>query len=190
MRKLVLTTVLLVALGGAAGQTALAESAKEREATAFVKCPGIVKGVLFYRTATWKWQNKINIPPTKSSFNARKARSCKYAKWVANLWEARAVEFRKKYEAHIRYIKSLNSNPQNAICHVFGPYCSQALAVARCESNFYVGATNGQYLGLFQMGNYARSRYGHGYDALTQARAAYAYFRDSGYDWSPWECKP
>jgi hypothetical protein len=77
-----------------------------------------------------------------------------------------------------------------AICSAFGRYCSQALAVARCESGLSVNATNGQYLGLFQMGDYARGRYGHGGDALTQARAAYAYFHDSGDSWGPWECKP
>ena len=40
-----------------------------------------------------------------------------------------------------------------AIIHkVFGRYGHQAVRVARCESGLTVGATNGQYLGLFQMG--------------------------------------
>ena len=78
-----------------------------------------------------------------------------------------------------------------AICKVFGKYCQQALRVSWCESRWYVWARNGQYLGLFQMGNYARSRYGHHpSNAWIQARAAYAYFVDSGRDWSPWSCKP
>ena len=77
-----------------------------------------------------------------------------------------------------------------AICQVFGPYCSQALRVAWCESRYQTTARNGSYLGLFQMGSYARARYGHGADAWTQARAAYRYFRDAGYSWSPWACKP
>lgn len=81
------------------------------------------------------------------------------------------------------------SNSQ-IICKVFGPYCWQALRVARCESGLYTWARNGQYLGLFQMGSYARARYGHGNDPWTQARAAYRYFVDSGRDWSPWTCKP
>lgn len=82
--------------------------------------------------------------------------------------------------------------PQAAICHVFGSYCSQALSVARCETGgtFSVYAQNGQYLGLFQMGSYARSRYGHSWTAIGQARAAYGYFVDSGRDWSPWQCRP
>ena len=78
-----------------------------------------------------------------------------------------------------------------AICKTFGPYCSQALRVSWCESRHYVWARNGQYLGLFQMGSFARSRYGHSYNnAWVQARAAYRYFVDSGRDWSPWACKP
>ncbi len=76
-----------------------------------------------------------------------------------------------------------------AICQVFGPYCAQALRVARCESGLRTWAVNGQYLGLFQMGYYARARYGHSSDAYGQARAAYRYFRDSGYRWGPWTCK-
>jgi hypothetical protein len=73
---------------------------------------------------------------------------------------------------------------------VFGSYGSQAVRVARCESGLRTWASNGQYLGLFQMGSYARARYGHGSDAWTQARAAYRYFVDAGRDWSPWTCRP
>ncbi len=81
---------------------------------------------------------------------------------------------------------------EQVIRAVFGQYGSQAVAVARCESgpSISVWAHNGQYLGAFQMGYYARSKYGHGNDIWTQARAAYAYFRDSGYRWGPWSCRP
>jgi len=77
-----------------------------------------------------------------------------------------------------------------AICYVFGPYCAQALRVAWCESRYSIWARNGQYLGLFQMGNYARARYGHGNNAWAQAVSAYRYFVDSHYTWQPWSCKP
>lgn len=79
---------------------------------------------------------------------------------------------------------------RTAICHVFGRYCSQALAVAKCESGLSIWARNGQYLGLFQMGTWARSMYGHAYNAWGQARAAYRYFRASGYRWTGWACRP
>lgn len=83
-----------------------------------------------------------------------------------------------------------NLGPRAAIRYVFGRYAGQALAVAWCESRLYVYARNGQYFGLFQMGSYARSRYGHSWTALGQARSAYRYFVDSGRDWSPWQCRP
>lgn len=79
---------------------------------------------------------------------------------------------------------------ERIICGVFGPYCSQALRVAWCESRYRTTASNGQYLGLFQMGSTARSRYGHGPDPWTQAEAAFRYFADSGFSWSPWTCRP
>lgn len=86
--------------------------------------------------------------------------------------------------------RSSMCGPEAAIRRVFGAYASQALTVAWCESRFDVYARNGQYLGLFQMGDYARGRYGHSWTALGQSRSAFAYFMDAGADWSPWECKP
>lgn len=79
---------------------------------------------------------------------------------------------------------------RQAIRQVFGRHSDDAIRVARCESGLHVWARNGQYLGLFQMGSYARSTYGHSNSALGQARAAFRYFIDSGRDWSPWTCKP
>ena len=87
-------------------------------------------------------------------------------------------------------IASQQARAKSIICKVFGPYCQQALSVSWCESKWYVWAGNGQYLGIFQMGNYARSKYGHGSGAWKQARAAKRYFIESGRDWSPWTCKP
>jgi hypothetical protein len=83
------------------------------------------------------------------------------------------------------------------ICSVFGAHCSEALRVAWCESRMNVYARNGQYLGLFQFGSFARARYGFAWNAWAQARAAYRYFLDALHDpktghngWAPWECRP
>lgn len=81
-------------------------------------------------------------------------------------------------------------SPTQVICRVFGPYCTQALAVSRCESGFRTDARNGQYLGLFQMGSNERRIFGHGTTAIEQVKAAHRYFVYSGKDWSPWSCKP
>ena len=79
-------------------------------------------------------------------------------------------------------------SPRAAICDVFGSYCDEAVAIARCESHLRTSAQNGQYLGLFQMGSYERRLFGHGSSAREQAVAAHRYFLRSGRDWSPWSC--
>jgi hypothetical protein len=86
-------------------------------------------------------------------------------------------------------IESQQASAKVAICQVFGPDCKAALAVAWCESKWYIWAQNGQYRGLFQMGSWERATYGHGPGAYAQARAAYRYFVASGRDWSPWSCR-
>lgn len=87
---------------------------------------------------------------------------------------------------------SQDSSSYNAsvIRKVFGPYGAQAVRVAYCESRLSIWSRNGQYWGLFQMGSYARSRYGHAWNAWAESRAAYHYFRDSGRTWGPWSCRP
>jgi|SRR5215471_5489809 len=75
------------------------------------------------------------------------------------------------------------------IRQVFGSRGSEAVSVAYCESRLHVWARNGQYLGLFQMGSFARARFGHGWDAWSQSRAAHRYFLYAG-GWGPWSCRP
>jgi hypothetical protein len=66
---------------------------------------------------------------------------------------------------------------------------SGMVRVAQCESRLDRSATNGQYLGLFQLGGYARDRYLHGSwtDAYANALAAARYAHDAG-GFSPWSC--
>jgi hypothetical protein len=77
-----------------------------------------------------------------------------------------------------------------AIMLVFRERAAEAFRVVSCESGFSTRARNGQYLGLFQMGEWERRTFGHGDTALEQAQAAYRYFAASGFDWSPWSCRP
>jgi len=140
------------------------------------------KYIQIKRSATWKWQTFLGYPKTRTSYTERRTHGCGYLKYNGRKWAGRA-------DHHFREYVELR-DPKNAICHVFGNYCSEALTVSWCESRHDIWADNGQYLGLFQMGEYARSMYGHSNTALGQARSAYAYFSRSGYDWSPWACKP
>jgi hypothetical protein len=78
-----------------------------------------------------------------------------------------------------------------AFCGRSNSYCAyaaQAWAVAACESGHSVYAVNGQYLGLFQFGAWARSRYGFGWNPWAQSFAAARYWRAAG--WAPWACRP
>lgn len=91
---------------------------------------------------------------------------------------------------------TLAFSPSNtAIRATFAPegkeVVAQAVRVATCESSGDPYATNGQYLGLFQLGAWARSRYLHGpwYSGWANARAARALWRANGRSWrGQWEC--
>lgn len=145
-------------------------------------CPGVRQYIVQRRNATWKWEDLLNVPRTKTSYGERSEIHCAHLRWSGKLWAERAS---KRYKTWTSL-----QDPEKAICFVFGSYCSQALAVSWCESHHHTTSVNGQYLGLFQMGGYARSKYGHSSTALGQSYAAYHYFVDSGKDWSPWSCKP
>lgn len=96
-------------------------------------------------------------------------------------------------ENHVMNVCKAKLQPAENKCvirYVFGRWGGEAVTVAGCESTWRVGAANGQYLGLFQMGSHERATYGHGRTALPQSKAAFSYFMASGHDWSPWECKP
>jgi hypothetical protein len=98
---------------------------------------------------------------------------------------------RAQARKRLRRLASLRSaSPAVAICKVFGPHCSEALRVSRCESGLRTDARNGQYLGLFQMGSKERRLFGHGPTAIEQVKAAHRYFVASGLSWRPWSCKP
>ena len=141
--------------------------------------------------------NEIHRSQRKNLAHARYV--CRYGRGDHKQWACQASNSRNGWlvreinqTKHALHMRRVRSDPQAAICFVFGGYCGQAIEVAHCETGgtFWVGASNGQYLGLFQMGENERATYGHGPTAIEQARAAYRYFIASGSDWSPWECKP
>lgn len=184
MPKLLLTPALVLTMLLSGGSAA---DAKVQRATVANGCPGLVKGVYYYRNKAHHWEHKLNKSYTKSSFNASLIRSCRYTKWVAHRWMKRAYKGRIMYVAWLRK-QRVATDPRTAICSVFGSHCQEALAVAECEGGLSPNAHNGQYLGTFQMGSHERAIYGHGSTILEQAKAAYRYFRVAG--WSPWTCQP
>lgn len=177
MRKLIaLTAVALLVAAVAVSSSVAAEQQQQRLQARFHKHTSVVR---FFENHRWMLATRA-----ESCNTVPWARTCAIARERLRFHQRQLKAVRGRYEAQM--------SPVEAICHVFGPYCSQALAVTRCESGHArtPRAVNGQYLGMFQMGSYARARYGHGPTPIEQARAAYRYFVDSGRDWSPWSCKP
>jgi hypothetical protein len=143
-------------------------------------------------------EGKLKLAKRQVAHDRRSLAAVRYRHWtILSPLPAVTVVHRWWLAQDLAYVTQLQRlvrpNVLAIICQVFGPYCSQAQRVALCEGGRpvpSVNARNGSYLGLFQMGSYARSRYGHGSDAWSQARAALRYFIASGRDWSPWSCKP
>lgn len=154
----------------------------------------------------WPAEAHLAYKPNGESLEARERvqqRNLHHARYVCEKgtrktkrWHCAALPWLERELRQTRAQLGTSLGPIAAIQQVFGAYAGQALAVARCESDYFPRdgvpdphATNGQYLGMFQMGDYARSTYGHSWTAIGQARAAYRYFRAAG-GWGPWECKP
>lgn len=136
------------------------------------------------RTNTWGCQGRLGLELTPTVYSERRSQSRAYRGWVKRLWQTR--------QRQCLAVERNLSDPIRAIHAVFGRYGDEAVAVARCETGgtFSVWASNGQFKGIFQLGEWERATYGHGDTPLEQARAAYRYFAASGYDWSPWTCQP
>jgi hypothetical protein len=109
-----------------------------------------------------------------------------------------AAHFRPGNHNAVHAIQQVWCGRANVSCYE----SRRAVAVAKCEASAYywytlnrpTWAKNGQYLGMFQMGEGERKRWGHGPDPWSQARAAHAYWsygEARGYDgWQPWQCLP
>lgn len=141
--------------------------------------------ILVVRASTHRCQDELRRPRRPVAERIVRG-GPPYRRWVLNSWRAD----RRLYCGAVR---RLNADSRRAIRYVWGEHAERAIRVARCESDYYptdgrpdVVARNGQYLGMFQMGEWARAAYGHGSTPLEQAFAAYANFVENG--WSQWQC--
>lgn len=182
LRLVVVTTAVLA---GVVLVIMMADArAVERPRVVHVGDGSLIRSIRHQRALTHACQDAVGRSRSRVGYAAERSPSLAFRKWAHRLWNQRA-------QTWCRLARSL-SDPRTAIRAVFGKYASQALSVSYCETGgtYSTRATNGQYWGLFQMGEWERATYGHGASALAQARAAWRYFVASGRDWSPWECKP
>lgn len=160
------------------GATKLEAAARKQEARIVAD---LRRDIIGRRQATWRHQDWLEIARSRTSYRERTVIGVAYLRWIRHLWAERAD--------HLWHLRLSLTSSEGAIRYVFGRYADQALRVSWCESRLQTTASNGQYLGIFQMGSSERAKYGHGSSALAQARAAYRYFVASGRDWSPWSCR-
>jgi hypothetical protein len=149
----------------------------ERKLTALRRYSGAIR---FFHTHRSLLSSSDHSDVAVANLAYAENRAHELTQTITSLRDAVATREARKREA---------MSPRAAICDVFGSYCDEALAVARCESHLSTTAQNGQYLGLFQMGASERRLFGHGPTARAQAIAARRYFDRSGRDWSPWSCR-
>ncbi len=140
-----------------------------------------------YRGTIRFYENHRRLLATGENRSQARARLRNARKRLAGA--RRSIERLSKVLARREARRLAALTPKQAICGVFGRFCSQAVNVAWCESRLSTRAQNGQYLGLFQMGSSERRLFGHGSTAYAQAVAAHRYFVVSGRDWSPWSCR-
>lgn len=141
----------------------------------------LLHGIHQARADAHRCQAELGV--TRYAIAERVPRGSLYRRWVLKLWKHRATTV-------CTTLERAQADPITAIGIVFGRYTQQAIRVAHCESRYDINAQNGQYLGLFQMGDHERATYGHGSTPLAQARAAYRYFAATQFTWGPWTCKP
>ena len=99
-------------------------------------------------------------------------------------------------QARAHNLPGSEHNRRHAITHAFCkslkpcPLGKEAIEVAYCESGPSLSprARNGEHLGMFQFGSWARATFGFSFGPWEQARAARRYWQYSG--WSGWSCRP
>lgn len=147
MRKLLAFIAVVLSTSGVTS-TAQAHST---HVSVVKSCPGIVKGVYYYRGVTRKYERKLGRTPSKSDFNASKIHSCKYALWVAHMWSDRAAHRKHDFND---YLKKLREQRQSE-----GALTSDWACIHHYEGAWNANTGNGYYGGL-QMDMGFQSTYG------------------------------
>lgn len=142
--------------------------------------------VAWQRSSTYHWQDVSGVRRTPTKYAERHTKSVAYIHWMVQLWKGRHLHAKQHMMGILA--KSDPASAQRIIKYVFKGNGSFALTISYRESRYTVGAANGQYLGLFQMGTGERATYATiGYStAYEQTVAAHNLFLARG--WEPWTC--
>jgi hypothetical protein len=76
------------------GNSATPTAAEQRPAR---PCTNVIEAVKDYRAKTWKAQAVLGLRKTTSAKHEQWAKSCKYIKWIRDLWWNRARKAHKLY---------------------------------------------------------------------------------------------
>jgi hypothetical protein len=153
--------------------TCVAHAARVEQGQPLIKAR---QAVTFYRSATWRWQDKRLARHTQSKFNERRTRSLPYIRSLAKLWQRRDKAARVQYQ---RWFSALYS---------------KWACIHRGEAAWNANTGNGYYGGLqmdltFQRSYNGRAvrRYGTAdkWPIREQLIAAERAYR-SGRGYSPW----
>lgn len=68
---------------------ALVNLSRAKEAALARQITSLRRGISFYRDKAWQWQDQLEIPRTRSSFDEKRINSPKYLSWSAELWAGR-----------------------------------------------------------------------------------------------------
>jgi hypothetical protein len=139
------------------------------------------------RDRTQHYRRLAMRPPAPTAHAELRTRSVHILRKFKHLWNVRRIHAKAHLNSVLR-----SSDPADVpviLYYVFGKTLyPEALHIVRGESGFQIGAANGQYLGLFQMGSGERAANATiGYStALEQTVAAHNLYLSRG--WEPWTC--
>lgn len=158
-------------------------------------CRYVAKIASHYRIRTWEFQDGLQQAHMTAGYRrGHRITNCRVARQALENWRTRYQ--RREYLYH-----KLNNNVPLTIETIFVEDPNGALTVAGCETGHTLdsvsaslGAANGQFLGIFQLGNWERSAFAiwrgtYRYETvIDQVMAAHRYFLSNG--WQPWQCLP
>jgi hypothetical protein len=78
-------------------------------------CAGSSRAIVFYRSATWRWQEQRGAARSPAG-HAERSPSCTYQRWAARRWRDRAREQRELYSLWFAATLGTDAHPGKWLC--------------------------------------------------------------------------